>query len=372
MSADDAGDSVVRPIRPLSPNSPVPAPGPPKTPTQRLQRWVPPLAIVVGIVFGVNIIADRLKDVVHLSPLVLAVVVGISLGNAGVLSARVAKDVKTLGKKLLRIGVALLGFRLALGDVKALGAKTILCVVVVVVATFFGTQRLARMLGLRPGLGLLLGTGYAICGASAIAAMEPNADAEPEEVAYALSLVTLCGTLSIAILPPIGRLFSMNPKTFGIFSGAAVHDVAQVVATSSAFSAAAVKTAAIVKLSRVVMLAPMVTMMSIYRRRQQSVAIASGVEVGSAKAAKKTPLVPFFVACFLAAMIIRTNHWLPETWPPKLKIGDTLCLAAGMFSLGTGTDLRELRKLGGRPLILGLISWVLVAGISLLLVLLTR
>ena len=71
-------------------------------------------------------------------------------------------------------------------------------------------------------------------------------------------------------------------------------------------------------------------------------------------------------------MVIRTNHWIPKTWPPKLKVADTLCLAAGMFALGTGTNLRELRKLGGKPLLLGLTSWILVAGVSLVLVLITR
>lgn len=333
------------------------------------KRWLPPLTLTVLFVLGANALSDRVSTIVHLSPLVLAVVAGIVLGNSGVLPVSVGNDVKQLGKRLLRIGVSILGFRLALGDLRALGAETIVSVIVVVLATFFGTQWLARAFGLPPGLGLLLGTGYAICGASAIAAMEPHTDAEPEEVTYALSLVTLCGTLSIAALPPIGRLFSMSPETFGIYAGAAVHDVAQVVATSSAFSAAAVKTAAVVKLSRVVMLAPMVTLTSIYRRRQNSGTLATG---DKATAAKKTPVVPLFVVCFLAAMIIRTNHWIPTTWPPKLKIADTLCLAAGMFALGTGTDLRELRKLGGRPLLLGLLSWVLVAGVSLALVLLTR
>jgi uncharacterized integral membrane protein (TIGR00698 family) len=315
------------------------------------------------VVFATKEFAERLKEVISLSPLVVAVVVGILIGNAGILPARVAKDTKTAGKKLLRTGVALLGFRLALGDVADLGAATIACVVAVVLATFFGTQWLAKLLGLSKGLGLLLGTGYAICGASAIAAMEPNADAEPEEVAYALSLVTLCGTLSIAVLPPLGRLFTMNPSTFGVFAGAAVHDVAQVVATSSAFSAVAVKTAAVVKLSRVVMLAPMVTLTSMYRRRTQPMNVA---------AATKTPLVPLFVACFLVAMLVRTANVVPDSWLPKLKTADTLCLAAGMFTLGTGTSVRELKRLGGRPLVLGLVSWVLVAGVSLGLVLLTQ
>jgi uncharacterized integral membrane protein (TIGR00698 family) len=337
---------------------------PPFSPASLTKRWAPPAFLITAVVLGTRLFAERMKDVVHLSPLVVAVVVGIIIGNAGVLPARLAKDAKTLGKKLLRTGVALLGFRLALGDVADLGPATIVCVVAVVLATFFGTQWLAKLLGLSKGLGLLLGTGYAICGASAIAAMEPNADAEPEEVAYALSLVTLCGTLSIAILPPVGRLFKMSPATFGVYSGAAVHDVAQVVATSSAYAAAAVKTAAVVKLSRVVMLAPMVTLTSMWRRKNRP--------AGDPTTTHKTPIVPLFVAAFLVSILLRTSGVVPKAWLSPLKTSDTLCLAAGMFTLGTGTSLRELKRLGGRPLILGLVSWILVAGVSLGLVLLTQ
>lgn len=334
--------------------------------SKTLKRWAPPALLISVVVVATRLFAERLKNVLSLSALVVAVVVGIIIGNSSVLPARIAKDTKTLGKKLLRTGVALLGFRLALGDVGDLGPATIFCVVAVVLATFFGTQWLASLFGLSKGLGLLLGTGYAICGASAIAAMEPNADAEPEEVAYALSLVTLCGTLSIAVLPALGRLFSMSESTFGVFAGAAVHDVAQVVATSSAYTAASVKTAAVVKLSRVVMLAPMVTLTSMHRRRTRTAS-----ETATATATK-TPLVPLFVACFLGAMLLRTIEVVPDGWLSPLKTADTLCLAAGMFTLGTGTSLRELRRLGGRPLLLGLVAWVLVAGVSLALVLLTQ
>ena len=340
--------------------------------------------LIVAVVLGSRRLSDALDSVIHLSPLVIAVVVGIALGNSGIVGSQMAADIKLLGKLSLRIGVALLGFRLALGDVRALGAKTLACVVVVVLATFFATQWFARVLGLSRGLGLLIGTGYAICGASAIAAMEPNAEAEPEEVAYALSLVTLCGTLSIAVLPPIGHVLHMSAVNFGIFAGSAVHDVAQVVATSSAFGDSAQKVAAVVKLSRVVMLAPMVTLTSLHRRRSEERAVASrgrtaasrpdvaGQPATDRKAAPTTAVVPLFVACFLAAMILRTAGWVPSSWLGNLKTGDTLCLAAGMFSLGLGTSIKDLRTLGGRPLVLGLASWALVAGMSLALVLLTR
>ena len=139
------------------------------------KRWAPPTLLIFVVVVSTRLFAERLKDVVSLSPLVVAVVVGIIIGNASLLPARIAKDTKTLGKKLLRTGVALLGFRLALGDVADLGPATIFCVVAVVLATFFGTQWLAKVFGLSKGLGLLLGTGYAICGASAaLSATQPR------------------------------------------------------------------------------------------------------------------------------------------------------------------------------------------------------
>jgi uncharacterized integral membrane protein (TIGR00698 family) len=331
-----------------------------------LRRWWLPTCVTVAAVLGARAFSDRVSSVVRLSPLAFAVLVGIALANAAVLPARAAKDIRTLGKKLLRVGVALLGFRLAIGDVTELGVVTLLAVVAVVAVTFLGTQLLASVVGLRPGFGLLLGTGYAICGASAIAAMEPNADAEPEEVAYALSLVTLCGTLSIALLPPLGRLVGLDAEAFGVFAGAAVHDVAQVIATASAFDADAVQSAAVVKLSRVVMLAPLVTLVSVHRRRQ-----ANGAVPGKDSVARP-PLVPLFIAAFLLAMGLRSAELLPAGALDNLRTADGLLLAAGMFALGTGTSLRELRRLGGRPLVLGLFAWVLVAGVSLAATLLTQ
>jgi uncharacterized membrane protein YadS len=122
----------------------------------------------------------------------------------------------------------------------------------------------------------------------------------------------------------------------------------------------------VVKLSRVVLLAPLVTATSMHRRRREATA------AGAASSRKKTPIMPLFVVGVLVAMTLRSVHAVPKGWIENLKTADTLCLAAGMFAVGTGTSLRELRRLGGRPLVLGLTSWLLVAGVALTLTLVTR
>ncbi|HEY4331865.1 MAG TPA: putative sulfate exporter family transporter, partial [Ilumatobacteraceae bacterium] len=222
------------------------------------------LALVAGcvaIAFAVH------AAVAAISPLVVAVVLGALLTNLGWVPDRCRDGLRFATKRLLRIGIVLLGFRLALGDVAHLGGPSIAVVVGVVLLTFFGTQWLGAKLGINRDLSLLVATGFSICGASAIAAMEPLSDASEEDVAFSIALVTLCGSLAIAVLPPLGRLLGMRPEVFGSWVGASVHDVAQVVVTASTAGSVALSAAVVVKLTRVAMLAPMVAGVSVNRRR---------------------------------------------------------------------------------------------------------
>ena len=209
-----------------------------------------------------------------------------------------------------------------------------------------------------PGLGLLVGTGYGICGASAVAAMEPLSRADEEETAYAIGLVTLCGSLSILVLPVVGRLLDLDDATFGTWAGAGVHDVGQVTATASAWAAAALPTATIVKLARVLLLAPLVAGVGLWQRRRSD-------EPSDPTEARPAPLVPLFIALFIGAIAVRATDVLGT--PALDAIGDVerALLTAGMFGLGAGVSVVRLRRLGGRPLVLGLASWVLVAGLAL-------
>ena len=145
-------------------------------------------------------------------------------------------------------------------------------------------------MGVRPGLGLLVATGYSICGASAVAAMEPLADADEEEVAYAIGLVTLCGSLSIAVLPAIGHALDLGVAQFGAWAGAGVHDVGQVTATASAYAEASLGPALLVKLTGSSCSPRSSPASGIWRRRQHA-AVDDGRQEGADRAAVR-PRVP--------------------------------------------------------------------------------
>jgi len=222
--------------------------------------------------------------------------------------------------------------------------------------------------------GLLVATGYSICGASAVAAMAPLSTADEEETAYAIGLVTLCGSLSILVLPVIGHALGLSDLTFGTWVGAGVHDVGQVTATATAYSEASLVPATLVKLTRVILLAPMVFGVGVASRRRRAAlraasADGSGGQPGGdgddALPEVHVPLVPLFVAGFLGAICLRATGWLSPEFLATAKDAEQIFLTAGMFGLGAGVVISRLRRLGGRPMVLGLVSWVLVAGAAL-------
>jgi len=344
--------------------------GQPRVPgaARLVRRDGPGLALVgvcVAIAFSVNHL------VASLSPLVVAVVIGAVLANLGLVPAWSRDGAHFAAKRLLRAGVVLLGFQLAIAQVISLGGTAVAVVVTTVAITFFGTQWLGRRLGLTPSLSLLIATGFSICGASAVAAMEGVADAEEEEVAFSIALVTLCGSLAILLLPLLrGPLGLVSPASFGSWVGASVHDVGQVVATAAGAGSTAVRAAVIVKLTRVVLLAPMVAGVGLARRRRTAPAVeapSGGSAVRAAAAAtpvRRPPLLPLFVAGFLVAIAIRSSGAMPVGWLHPLKVAQDITLAAALVGLGTGVHAAKLRRVGGRPLLLGLLSWVLVGSIA--------
>ncbi|MEO1061871.1 MAG: putative sulfate exporter family transporter [Actinomycetota bacterium] len=318
----------------------------------------PGLVLVAGLV----VVARLLNEVAStVSALVFAVILGAVLANTVGVHPSLEPGLKFAAKRLLRVGIVLLGFRLSLGDVADLGGTGLAIVAVTVLVTFVGTQWMGRRLGLSEDLSLLVATGFSICGASAVAAMEPMTDAEEEEVAAAIGLVTVFGTLSIITLPLIGSAIGLDDPDFGSWVGAATHDVAQVVAAASTAGTVAVSAAIVVKLTRVVLLAPMVAFVS--WRRRATVEIEPG---GS-----RPPLLPLFVAGFLAAVAVRTTEVLSVDTLSTIKDAESILLTAAMVGLGSGVRIAKLRGLGPKPVVLGLLSWVVVAGISLVGVLLT-
>lgn len=321
-------------------------------------RALPGLVFVAICVVLAHLVARVLPAV---SPLVAAVAIGAVLANLGLVPGWARAGTHVAAKRLLRLGVVLLGFQLAIGEVLRLGGPGLLVVALVVTITFFGTQWLGRRLGVSPSLSLLIATGFSICGASAVAAVEGVSDGDEEEVALAIALVTLCGSLAIVVLPLLAGPLALHGGDFGAWVGASVHDVAQVVATASTGGTDALHTAVIVKLTRVVLLAPLIAGVTLHRRHRMT-----HLEEGPASvdAPARPPLLPLFVVGFLVAIALRSTTAVPTGWLPPLQSAEQLALAAALVGLGTGVEVAKLRRLGGRPLVLAGLSWLLIGSVA--------
>lgn len=326
-----------------------------KSPSRAL-TFVPGIGLTLLITFVGFAVHDRFDAV---SPLVASLAIGVALGNLGAVPAVCAPGVKFSAKKILRLGIVLLGSQLAVSQVVELGGAELAVVIVVVAATFLGTMWLGPRLGVSRPLSLLVATGFSICGASAVAAMEGVAEADEEEVTYAIALVTLCGSLAIILLPALRSVVGLDAaEMFGAWVGASVHDVAQVIATSSTGGDSAVQSATVVKLSRVVLLAPLVAMVSVWLRTPRA-------GLTSKSTSSKVSVVPIFVVGFIAMILVRTTGVLSDDVLSTLKTVEQWCLASALVGLGAEVRLAKLLRVGGRPLALAGISWGAIATLSL-------
>jgi len=324
---------------------------------------IPGLAMAVGVASISFIVETLVKNNTALvvSPLVIAVVLGATLSNSGLVPEACRIGLGFSGRNLLRLGIVLLGLQLSFTKARELGVPGLALVIAVVAITFLGTQWLGKKMGLSPGLSLLVATGFSICGASAIAAMRPVSDADDEEMTYAIALVTICGTIAIFSLPAVGNLIGFSGAQFGSWVGASVHDVAQTVATAASANQDAQFAAIVVKLTRVLLLAPLVAVVGLsYRRKLGQTRTTRHAD----SRAKAPPAIPIFVLGFVAAVTINSVFDLPTDLLSDAKWAEKSLLACALASLGTGVDLRKLRRVGSRPLLLGLVSWLLIATIS--------
>ncbi|HEX4790156.1 MAG TPA: putative sulfate exporter family transporter [Actinospica sp.] len=320
-------------------------------------------AAAVAIAWAVNRFAPTV------SPLTCAVLLGAVAANLRLLPRKARPGLGFAGKRLMRLGIVLLGLKLALGDVVALGWQTLLVTVAVVLLTFLGTQWLGRRMGLPGDQPLLVATGFSICGASAVAAMNSVTDSEEDDVITSVALVTLCGTLAIVLLPLLQHPLGLGAVPFGRWVGASVHDVGQVVATAQGAGPVALDQAVVVKMMRIALLAPLVASVALARRRRGSAA-ARRASAGAASTAADTagaarpPLVPLFVLGFLAMVALRSTGILDAGQLNVSQDAANLLMAAGLFALGTGVDVRRLARTGGRAVALGLASWLLIAAVA--------
>lgn len=290
----------------------------------------------LGLGLASAVLAHRLVPQVGI--LTWAVALGVIAANVGLVPTTSARALGRLTRRLLRVGIVLLGFSVSFTSIAALGLPLIAVVAGTLVSTLLFTTWLGGRLGLSRGRSLLIGTGTAICGASAIAAMEDTAEASDEDVTASIAMVTLFGTLALVLLPLLQAPLGLGDQELGIWAGASVHEVGQVVAAASPAGAAVVATAVVVKLTRVVMLAPVVAAASTLRRLRAP---------GPRTEASRTPVVPLFVLGFLACVGLRTVGVVPESTLPWITPVQVAALGAALFGMGASVRLGSLLRGSG-------------------------
>ncbi|MDX6524810.1 MAG: hypothetical protein QOI43_321 [Gaiellales bacterium] len=314
-------------------------------------RMLPGLALVAAVV-AAGILLNR--AIPQVSALIFAMGLGVLLAPLAVRRTTAAPGIAFASRPLLRAGVALLGLRISLHAVSGLGVRGVAVAVGVVVITMGLTILLARLLGVDPSLAILIAAGSAICGASAIAAMQGVAKADEDRVGYAIGTVTLFGSLAMLTIPYVlVPQLGLSDRLGGLWAGASIHEVAQVAAAGAAISPAALKIAALMKLTRVVLLAP-------------TVAIAAWMRGGKDEATTGSALpVPGFVLAFLALVVLRTVVSVPQVVLSIDNWAVTILLGGALAALGLKTTLASFRAAGGRPLLLGLGAWAVALLVSL-------
>ncbi|MGY5764743.1 YeiH family protein [Brachybacterium sp. DNPG3] len=384
--------------------APAPTPADGSHGAARRERWTR-LLPGLGIALGVAVLAQLISPHIPLlSPLIIAIIVGVAAANLVPLPAATAPGFALASRGLLRAGIVLLGLQLSLADVAALGAPTILMVVAIVAIGILGTLALGRILRVGRTLTLLIACGFSICGAAAVAATagvlesdDPDgrdgrdgraggagpSEALERDTVTAVALVVLFGSLMIAAIPAASSLLGLGAEDAGRWAGGSIHEIAQVVAAGGLIGGGALSTAVVVKLARILMLAPVMATLGLARRRAQRVVPAAGIpsladgrdehdrrEASSVPQRRRPPLVPLFVIGFLAAVLLRTLLPLPEALLSLASTAQTTLLAGAMLALGCGVRLRSLLRIGPRPILLASLSTLLVAGIALVGVLL--
>jgi uncharacterized integral membrane protein (TIGR00698 family) len=247
-------------------------------------------------------------------------------------------------RTVLRIGVCLLGMRITLEQIAGLGWKPVALVVILVAVTISVSMVAARALGFQRLFGMLTGGATAICGASAALALSaalPNHPQKERATLFTVIGVSALSTVAMILYPMIANWFGLSPQDAGVFLGATIHDVAQVVGAGYSMSPETGDTATVVKLMRVAMLLPVIVCAAMITRMQ-----------GADPTGKRPPLLPWFAVGFLILACVNSTGWVPTLVQGGVNELSRWCLVISISALGMKTQLKELASVGIKPILL--------------------
>jgi len=320
-----------------------------------LKHLLPGLALVALITFAARYLAALpFFQSISFGPHILGILLGLLLTNVVYLPGGTLPGIGFSTKLVLRLAIILLGLKITLFDIFAIGPTGLAVDVFMVASTaILGIWLGTRVLRLDTDTSILVSAGSAICGASAVLATEGTLNSKPHKAALAVGTVTLFGTIMMFLLPTLQNLgiLGLSEQSFGIFAGATTHEVAQAVAAGFTSSNIAGETAVITKLLRVVLLIPFLLGVIWWLRQD--------------KAQHHAPVpFPWFVLGFVAVSVLYTFLPLPEQAVDYLLAAQDFLMTMAMTALGLKTKYRDLVHVGWLPILLGLIltCWLILGG----------
>jgi len=276
--------------------------------------------------------------------LVLGLIFAFAVGNP--YSQSLGKPIKIL----LQTSVVLLGFGMNLTTVYRAGKDGILFTIATIFGTLIVGYLVGKLLKVNEKTSALISSGTAICGGSAIAAVAPAIDADGEQISVSLGIIFILNSVALFVFPIIGHALNLSQNQFGLWAAIAIHDTSSVVGAAQSYGAEALAIATTVKLARALWIAPVALLFSfVYRSKKAKI------------------VIPWFIFLFLLATVIRT--YTPFEFPPSIFDSLVLLAKAGLtitlFLIGASLSRETLAKVGIKPLVQGVLLWILISLISL-------
>jgi uncharacterized integral membrane protein (TIGR00698 family) len=278
----------------------------------------------------------------------IALAIGLAFGL--LFSHPFAKKTKSLSKILLQVSVVGLGFGMNLHEVVRAGRSGFIYTALGITATMITGIALGRLLKVESISALLISVGTAICGGSAIAAVGPVAGAKDEQMSVSLGTVFILNSIALLVFPLIGEATGLNEPQFGLWAALAIHDTSSVVGAAAKYGTTALAVGTTVKLARALWIVPLTIGTAIIKRHEAKIQW------------------PWFILFFCLAAVI--NTYLPQgsnVYPLITKLA-RIGLTVTLFLIGSGISRTTLRKVGARPLVQGVVLWLIVGLLSLVLI----
>lgn len=326
----------------------------------------------LGLVVALTVVSVYMQNIpivksFSLSAIIIAIVLGMFVKNTVGTKEEMSFGIKFCSKKVLRLAIILLGFKLSLMEVSKLGLKAGIIILIVSITTILLTRYVGKKLNISRNLSLLIGAGSSICGASAIVAVNAVTKSENDEnLPFAVGVVTIFGTISMILYPIIFHFLKLSTMTYALWAGTSIHEVAQVVAAGFAASTQAGTSATVVKLTRVLLIIPVTIFLSIRETKRQS-----NTE-GSEKFSLKNITIPWFVLMFLGVIALNSTGFVPQNISRGLISIDNYLMAAAMVGLGLETSIAGMKKVGLKPIYLGAFSSLFISIFSFIVICLIK